>query len=228
MAKGAELSRAELLAQLEKQKRDIIQKASVVITSIGEQFVVDRATSAEEAFRAHTVGLVSQTDYQRHRDNIEQYAQQQDEARARQRAEDLAKKQQEQQKRKKLLSISQADEEEEGEDDAAPVIKRAKLAKNPDADTSFLHDRQRDEEEKKLREKLTAEFEAEQERVKKEQIRVEFSYYDGSSHRRTVTVEKGATIVQFLEKARKELMFVVVVIGSIVSSHLSHEQWCIS
>ena len=68
-------------------------------------------------------------------------------------------------------------------------------------DTNFLPDRKREEEEKKLREQLRQEWEERQEKLKNEEIEITFSYWDGSGHRRSVKMKKGATIYQFLTKA---------------------------
>ncbi|CAD7682945.1 unnamed protein product [Nyctereutes procyonoides] len=102
----------------------------------------------------------------------------------------------------------------------APEVstKKRKLGKNPDVDTSFLPDRDREEEENRLREELRQEWEAKQEKIKSEEIEITFSYWDGSGHRRTVKVgrvglaprspgaplegmKKGNTMQQFLQKA---------------------------
>ncbi|PIO06981.1 hypothetical protein AB205_0072840, partial [Aquarana catesbeiana] len=79
--------------------------------------------------------------------------------------------------------------------------KKKKLGKNPDVDTSFLPDRDREEEENRLREELRQEWERKQEKIKSEEIEITFSYWDGSGHRRTVKMKKGNTIQQFLQKA---------------------------
>ncbi|XP_036607872.1 protein FAM50A-like [Trichosurus vulpecula] len=79
--------------------------------------------------------------------------------------------------------------------------KKRKLGKNPDVDTSFLPDRDREEEENRLREELRQEWEAKQEKIKSEEIEITFSYWDGSGHRRTVNMKKGNTVQQFLQKA---------------------------
>ncbi|XP_074147073.1 protein FAM50A [Sminthopsis crassicaudata] len=84
--------------------------------------------------------------------------------------------------------------------EAVPSKKR-KLGKNPDVDTSFLPDRDREEEENRLREELRQEWEAKQEKIKSEEIEITFSYWDGSGHRRTVKMKKRNTIQQFLQKA---------------------------
>jgi len=65
-------------------------------------------------------------------------------------------------------------------------------------DTSFLPDRERDEEERILREKLAAEWRERQQKLKEEEIEITFSYWDGSGHRRVVKMKKGNSIYQFL------------------------------
>uniref|UniRef100_A0A8C5G8M9 FAM50A/XAP5 C-terminal domain-containing protein n=1 Tax=Gouania willdenowi TaxID=441366 RepID=A0A8C5G8M9_GOUWI len=78
-----------------------------------------------------------------------------------------------------------------------------KLGKNPDVDTSFLPDRDREEEENRLREELRQEWELKQEKIKSEEIEITFSYWDGSGHRKTV--KKGNTIQNFLQRALEVL-----------------------
>lgn len=70
-----------------------------------------------------------------------------------------------------------------------PVIK--KIKKNPDVDTSFLPDREREEEENRLREELRQEWARKQNALKEEEIEITFSYWDGSGHRRSVVMKKG-------------------------------------
>lgn len=43
---------------------------------------------------------------------------------------------------------------EDSMDGQEPVLKKKKITKNPDVDTSFLPDREREEEERRLREEL--------------------------------------------------------------------------
>ncbi|XP_037375088.1 protein FAM50B [Talpa occidentalis] len=83
--------------------------------------------------------------------------------------------------------------------------RRKHLGKNPDVDTSFLPDRDREEEENRLREELRQEWEAQRERVKREEMEVTFSYWDGSGHRRAARIHKGGTVQQFLKKALQGL-----------------------
>jgi hypothetical protein len=103
------------------------------------------------------------------------------------------------------------------EDAESPSVKRAmdavraagaagrKLSKNPFVDTHFLPDREREAAEGALRSKLEGEWKQMQEKVKSELVEITYSYWDGSGHRRTISLPKGTRIDQFLEKARREL-----------------------
>lgn len=73
-------------------------------------------------------------------------------------------------------------------EDGTPAPKRSRLKKNPNVDTSFLPDREREEAERKERERLRVEWLTKQEAIKKEDIEVVYSYWDGSGHRKSVMV----------------------------------------
>ncbi|KAH8030261.1 hypothetical protein HPB51_006693 [Rhipicephalus microplus] len=88
--------------------------------------------------------------------------------------------------------------------DYEPPSKR-KLGKNPDVDTSFLPDREREEDEKRIREELRMEWVQKQQQLKNEDIEITFSYWDGSGHRKVVRMKKGNSIYQFLQKCLEVL-----------------------
>lgn len=73
-------------------------------------------------------------------------------------------------------------------DDEGPLAKRTKFGKNPNVDTSFLPDREREEEERRERERLRQEFLKKQEDMKLEDIEITYSFWDGSGHRKSVVV----------------------------------------
>lgn len=75
-----------------------------------------------------------------------------------------------------------------------------KIKKDPNVDTSFLPDREREEEENRLREELRQEWVEQQQQLKEEEIEITFSYWDGSGHRRTVRMKKGNSVYHFLQK----------------------------
>jgi protein FAM50 len=78
------------------------------------------------------------------------------------------------------------------------------VTKNPFIDTSFLPDRDRELREAELKAQLVADWQAEQDRIKSEKIEITYSYWDGSGHRKTTTMTKGATIESFLAQVRTE------------------------
>jgi protein FAM50 len=67
-------------------------------------------------------------------------------------------------------------------------LQRKKFRKNPTVDTSFLPDREREDAERREREQLRQEWLKRQEDMKKEEIEITYSYWDGSGHRRSVVV----------------------------------------
>ena len=100
-------------------------------------------------------------------------------------------------KRKKTAksTLSFALDDEEGEENGSaspdggePPVKKPKSRKNPEVDTSFLPDREREEAERREREELRQEWLRKQEELKKEDIEITYSYWDGSGHRKSVTV----------------------------------------
>lgn len=62
------------------------------------------------------------------------------------------------------------------------------MSKNPDIDTTFLPDRERDQLEREDREELRKEWLLMQEEMKEEEIEITYSYYDGNGNRQMVTV----------------------------------------
>lgn len=72
--------------------------------------------------------------------------------------------------------------------------KKRKVTKNPTVDTSFLPDREREERERFEREELRREWIRNQETLKKEDIEITYSYWDGAGHRRVVSVRSNLAL----------------------------------
>ena len=145
---------------------------------------------------AATVGLVSREEFARRREAIEAEAA----ASAQEKGEKKAKKKKK--KGKATLSFGDDLDEEEGGADEEQEVKRPKLGKNPNVDTSFIPDKERDEALQRQRDELAAEYKQQQDAIKAEEIEVTYSYWDGKGRRLTTTVPKGFTIQQFLVRAR--------------------------
>jgi protein FAM50 len=80
---------------------------------------------------------------------------------------------------------------------------RKKFYKNPNVDTSFLPDRERDEQERVHREELRKDWLDAQERLKEETIEITYSFWDGSGHRKSVEVRGKADDGADRNSARK-------------------------
>lgn len=116
------------------------------------------------------------------------------------RAEEKVKKKKAKKDIKSKLSFALDDEDEEQQqDDSNRAKKRRKenghetpvnktTLKNPNVDTSFLPDRNREEEERRIREQLRQEWLKKQEEMKKEDVEITYSYWDGQGHRKSVKV----------------------------------------
>ena len=108
-------------------------------------------------------------------------------------------------KTRQLAQLSFGDAFEDEEEEAAPPPKRPTSLKCPDVDTAFLPDAARDAAKAERRAQAAAEWLAAQEEAKKAPLQIAYSYWDGAGHRRKLTIERGATIHAFLERARDQL-----------------------
>ena len=145
------------------------------------------------ALSSATVGLVSKAEFTRRREELEKAAEPADE-----------KKKKKSKKKKGVAANTLSFAEDEGEE-GEEVVKRPKLGKNPSVDTGFLPDREREAAAEAKKAALAAEWQAEQDRVKAEEIGVTYSFWDGRGHRYETTVKKGWTIETFLNKCREQV-----------------------
>lgn len=178
-----------------------------------EQFV-EKRTTIEERIKAEQKRMRHEADEEEQR------------AKERQRAKKVKSEQ------KHKLSFDDFGEEEEEEEEAAAQqvaqppggaaaaqdtsggsgtggggnkLRYAKLGKDPSVRTYFLPDKDRQREEEEMREKLKAEYGLRQAALKAEPLEIIYSYYNGTGHRRAVTVRKGDTVGQFLKAVVEQL-----------------------
>lgn len=225
--KGAasEAGRAmQLMKKREQQMQDIeIRKKKIEedlkLNNIENKFAT-HYDAVEQQLKSSTIGLVTLDEMKAKQENIvkereKKLAQKQAE-KERERQKQLEAKQAEKNKQKRqiqALSFTLNDEEECEEEpkekkpwrteyDETDVNMKLskKIKKDPNVDTSFLPDREREEEENRLREELRQEWAAQQQELKEEEIDITFSYWDGSGHRRTVRMKKGNSVYNFLQK----------------------------
>ncbi|XP_066255778.1 protein FAM50 homolog [Euwallacea similis] len=227
--KGAasEAGRAmQLMKKREKEIQDLeIRKKKIEedlrINNIENKFAT-HYDAVEQQLKSSTIGLVTLDEMKAKQENIvkereKKLAQKQAE-KERERLRLIEAKRAEKNRQKKqiqALSFTLDEEENDQEDDnnesedstsfkrsaeEIDAINLKKIKKDPMADTSFLPDREREEEENRLREELRQQWAEQQQKLKEEEIDITFSYWDGSGHRRTVRVKKGNSIYQFLQK----------------------------
>lgn len=225
--RAMQLMKKREIAQQEIELRKKKIEDDLKIHNIENKFAT-HYNAVEQQLKTSTIGLVTLNEMKAKQENIvkerERKLAQKEREREQEKERALAAKQAEKNKQKRqiqALSFNLDDDEAEisDEDDAeeeSMTSEKAqcndstnkKIKKNPDVDTSFLPDREREEEENKLREELRQEWARKQNALKEEEIEITFSYWDGSGHRRSVVMKKGKYLSdQRIVKLPKYSMF---------------------
>ncbi|KAM6177336.1 LOW QUALITY PROTEIN: protein FAM50B [Erethizon dorsatum] len=206
-----------LIKKREKQKAQMevrIAEETIMKSKVDKKFSA-HYDAVEAELKSSTVGLVTLNDMKAKqeallREREMQLAQRKQLEEHELQLEMWREKERRRERKRKIASLSFSFDELDGDDGdqghmAQTSTSKKNLGKNPDVDTSFLPDREREEEEKRLREELCKEWEAKREQMKSEEMEITFSYWDGSGHRRTVRMSKGSTVQQFPKKALQGL-----------------------
>ncbi|XP_046839521.1 protein FAM50A-A-like isoform X2 [Xenia sp. Carnegie-2017] len=189
--------------ELELLKKKIADESKSGTIGFGSKFETQYDV-VEQQLKSSTIGLVTLDEMKAKREDLVREHEKKLAAQLKQDEKDKKMK-----KKKKLEKISSGlsfdIDGEDDEDDFEPEVKKRKPGKNPDVDTSFLPDKDREEEERKERERLRQEWVDMQDKIKKEDIEITYSYWDGSGHRRRLIMKKGNSIQQFLQKCLEQL-----------------------
>ncbi|XP_058808543.1 protein FAM50 homolog [Phymastichus coffea] len=216
--RAMQLMKKREIAQQEIELRKKKIENDLKIHNIENKFAT-HYNAVEQQLKSSTIGLVTLDEMKAKQEDIikerERKLAQKEKEKEQEKERALAAKQAEKSKQKKQIQALSFNLEEDEEDDVSdhdsdiksndtlPPLK--KIKKNPDVDTSFLPDREREEEENRLREELRQEWTTKQEAIKAEEIEITFSYWDGSGHRRSVFMKKGHSIYQLLQKCLEVL-----------------------
>lgn len=230
--RAMQLMKKREIAQQEIELRKKKIEDDLKIYNIENKFAT-HYNAVEQQLKTSTIGLVTLNEMKAKQENIvkerERKLAQKEREKEQEKERALAAKQAEKNKQKRQIQAlsfnldedededeneneNEEEDEHENEDEKQkketeisdkPVIK--KIKKNPDVDTSFLPDREREEEENKLREELRQEWATKQNVLKEEEIEITFSYWDGSGHRRSVIMKKGNSIYQLLQRCLEVL-----------------------
>ncbi|KRZ62759.1 Protein FAM50 -like protein, partial [Trichinella nativa] len=200
------------LEDIEKQKQKIQAEKSSIL-GIEEKFKA-HYDAVEQKLKSSTVGLVTLDEMKAKQEVV---IQEREKLLALKEMELKLQVEQEENEKKKAREDCQKrctlsfDPDEEADDEeldyhsSSTLLKKKKVTKDPTVDTSFLPDKEREEEENKIREQLRLEWTSLQENIKNEEINIAFSYWDGSGHRRDLKMKKGNSIQQFLQRALEML-----------------------
>ncbi|KAI9594243.1 XAP5, circadian clock regulator-domain-containing protein [Syncephalis fuscata] len=205
-----EKQREQMMRDFEQQRRKIQKDAEVKIGK--EKFIVEHG-NLEASLKESTVGLVQLEDFQRIRAQLQEEKERQ--AAKTNELIDEKKKKKKKKREKPIVSFDMDNEEgeEQVEKEKEPIddakekrqSKKARFGMNPLVNTSFLPDRDREIEERRQREELRQEWLTQQEKMKEEPIKITYSYWDGSGHRKEVTCKKGDKISAFLVRCREQI-----------------------
>lgn len=217
--RAMQLMKKREIAQQEIELRKKKIEDDLKIHNIENKFAT-HYNAVEQQLKTSTIGLVTLNEMKAKQENIvkerERKLAQKEREREQEKERALAAKQAEKNKQKRQIQALSFNLDEDEDEDEVEVEVEAensdednteksmklenvqsngstikKIKKNPDVDTSFLPDREREEEENKLREELRQEWARKQNALKEEEIEITFSYWDGSGHRRSVIMKKG-------------------------------------
>ncbi len=235
VAKKREMQLEEMKHKKEQMERENSRSAA----DISSKFAV-KSDTVEEKLKISTYGLVTLEQMIAHREAIEVERERllaQGEAQA---AEKAALKKAKAKKIVGSLSFDMEadvddDEEDEGasakrkasvdkegdtEDKSSGLFKKKKVGKNPEVDTSFLPDREREEAERMERERALKDIKEKREQAKAEKILISFSYWDGTGHAAQIEMCKGNTISEFLQAVLQTLRKEFVELRGVTSESL--------
>uniref|UniRef100_H2YYX6 FAM50A/XAP5 C-terminal domain-containing protein n=1 Tax=Ciona savignyi TaxID=51511 RepID=H2YYX6_CIOSA len=207
--------------QLEELKAKIVNE-NAIKSNIHNKFSA-HYDAVEAELKSSTVGLVTLNEMRARQETLIQEREKQiamtDEAKLKSKKDQVKKKE----RSRKIAALSFPVDGEEDDDEIEeeidlfdyslysrdvsilPTVLPKKAKKNPDVDTSFLPDREREAQEEGMKEQIRKEWVTKQENLKNEEIEITYSYWDGSGHRRKVKMKKGNSIQQFLIKCLEQL-----------------------
>lgn len=223
-----EQERQQRREEVERKKESIAASATDVLD--GEKKFASTSETADDFLKTETVGLVTHADFKKRREYLERCAADEREKRDAKKRDEEAESRKQRLKRANKATLSFADDDEgsddsESDDGNPPIVamrsaqaskldtaggsasdlaKKRKIMKNPKANTSFLPDRERELAKQAERERLEQEWTNEQERIKNEMVRITYSYWNGSGHRRVMRCKKGMTVGRFLAAVQGE------------------------
>jgi len=148
------------------------------------------ASQAESTFSKKTVGLVTASEFKKLKEESDIVAGGAEDILKAEEKEKKRIKKEKKLKKKKMLNTLSFGGDEELENDDEDEKNATNNKKNPNVNTDFLPDKNREMAKKELEEKLKLEWIESQSAVKNERLQIVYSYWDGSGNRREIEVNK--------------------------------------
>eukprot|EP00037_Helgoeca_nana_P020227 m.199894 g.199894 ORF g.199894 m.199894 type:complete len:329 (-) comp25182_c2_seq1:1258-2244(-) len=183
---------------MESQKRQMEADTTRTTAKIGSKFASTPTNTLEADLKASTYGLVTLKQMKERQSLLEEAKEENIKKKLAEKNEDGDRKRKKK-KKKQPKAVLSFDEDAEVDIPEEKASKKLKSTKNPDVDTSFLPDRDRDRKDRLERQDLMREWTETQDKLKAEPVTITYSYWDGSGHRRSITLKKGDTIDVFLK-----------------------------
>jgi len=210
-----------------KQLDELKKKSNLSIENVGtRRFARSKCSILELKFSEETTGLVTKEEFTKKRQNLEikEYQNRVHEISHRNKIQENQRKHEEEAAKSKLSFLMADDQDYQSHNftdegiqskyfkyenqenlSIGNFFKKSKLTKNPEVDTSFLPDKKRNKEEERERKEVERRLRIFQNESNNESIDIIYSYWNGSAHRRKITVSKGITIEHFLSAVQKQL-----------------------
>eukprot|EP00916_Digyalum_oweni_P013907 GHVL01022733.1.p1 GENE.GHVL01022733.1~~GHVL01022733.1.p1 ORF type:complete len:382 (+),score=59.88 GHVL01022733.1:277-1422(+) len=199
------LKARQQIQQQAEAAREKVDSKRRTISTVDARFGGSGAEKLEEQFRIETVGLVSVDEFREKRRKIDELIEQENYSVSKMKNKEKKKKQ------VKTNNLSFADDEAisindgDSPDSLTTNLRKKNLGKDPSVNTEFLRDPERESQLLARKNELIEEFKNAQEVEKQQLLEVTYSYWDGSGHRRSIQIEKGMTVGEFLDKCRHSL-----------------------
>lgn len=190
--------------RLNQRKQQIVTASSTPVSNSFQS----RSDTHHDLLQTDAIGLVTHTDFKARRKQL----QNRDAATSAQVSTPAPPRKRPPVKRA-VLSFAADSDDSDGSDGSSPdnqplqhgrkeaahaPKKKRRLRKDPDVDSSFLPDRDRELAEEKERERLKQDWLRKQDAIKNEIVRITYSFWDGTGHRKLINCKKGTTIAHFL------------------------------
>lgn len=184
---GGEKKRQDDKNAHEAAKQAIMEKNKV--SSFGSKFGTSKGDTMHTEYQQATIGLVTLENLKKTREELAKkevildHLNREAAIKAELEKQGAASKKRKTKVTKSSLSFAEDMDGDGAEEEEEVVVVKKRIVKNPNVNTAFLPDRERELQDIEKRKLLTEEWTKDQEKKKSGKLEITFSYWDGSGHR---------------------------------------------